>query len=247
MKYIADLHTHTVACGHAYSTLTENMMEAHKKGLKVYGVSEHAPMMPGGAHIYFFHNIKKVVPQYYEDVLILKGAEANILNLEGKLDLEEGSLKRLDYIIASLHVPVLKSGTKEENTDCLIKTMQNPYVTIIAHPDDSRFPLDYERLVLASKEYGVLLEVNNSSLNPLASRVGGRENILEYLKLCKKYQVPIILGTDSHYHPQVGDFSESVKLLEEVGFPEDLVANSDLDFFMECINKKKEVPLEYIR
>lgn len=76
--------------------------------------------------------------------------EANIIDLEGKLDAEEAVLKKMDYVIASLHVPCVKAGTREENTNALIGAMKNPYVKIIGHPDDDRFPLDYEKLVKAA-------------------------------------------------------------------------------------------------
>ncbi len=52
MKPIMDLHTHTMASGHGYSTLKENIDAAKEKGLKVLGLSEHGPAMPGGPHIF---------------------------------------------------------------------------------------------------------------------------------------------------------------------------------------------------
>ena len=50
-------------------------------------------------------------------VRIFTGMEANIVDLEGKLDAKEDVLKKMDYVIASLHVPCIKAGTREENTD----------------------------------------------------------------------------------------------------------------------------------
>ena len=41
MKLLFDLHTHTVASGHAFSTLKENIEEAAAKGLKAMGTSDH--------------------------------------------------------------------------------------------------------------------------------------------------------------------------------------------------------------
>ncbi|MFI3238020.1 MAG: phosphatase [Lachnospiraceae bacterium] len=228
MKFVIDLHTHTMASGHGYSTFTENITQACENGLEVYGLSEHAPGMPGGPHIFFFHNMK-VLPKVLKGMRILRGCEANIMDLDGTLDMEPRSLKKLDYVIASMHVVCVESGTACENTDALIKVMDNPYVTIIGHPDDTRYPLDYERLVLASKEKGVLLEVNNSSLNPHSSRVGGVENVTKMLAFCKRYEVPVILGTDSHYHTQIGDFHDTKLLLDQLDFPMELVVNTSLE------------------
>lgn len=227
MKLIADLHTHTVACGHAYSTFYENIVAAYNRGLSVYGFSEHAPALLKGTERAFFANLK-VLPSEYKGMRILKGCEVNIIDLNGKLDLDEPLLSSLDYVIASLHIDCLQSGTAKENTDCLIRVMEYPFVSIIAHPDNSQFPLEYERLVLAAKEKGILIEVNESSLKPTSSRSGGKENITTYLQLCKKHGVPVILNTDAHYAGLIGDFTCSQTLLDELAFPDNLVANADL-------------------
>ena len=47
MKYLLDAHTHTLASGHAYSTMTEMVEAAAEKKLAVLGITEHAPLMPG--------------------------------------------------------------------------------------------------------------------------------------------------------------------------------------------------------
>ena len=60
MRPLMDLHTHTLASGHAYSTLKENLEEAKKMGLKILGTSEHARMRPGGAPLIYFQNFKGI-------------------------------------------------------------------------------------------------------------------------------------------------------------------------------------------
>ncbi len=228
MKLLADLHTHTIACGHAYSSFKENIESAYAKGLSVYGFSEHAPALLKGTERAFFANLK-VLPSEYNGMRILKGCEANIINLDGTLDLDDPLLNSLDYVIASLHIDCLRPGSAKENTDCLIRVMDYPFVRIIAHPDNSQFPLEYERLVLAAKEKGILLEVNESSLKPTSSRSGGKENIQTYLQLCKLHEVPIIVNTDAHYCGLIGEFTHSQILLEAMDFPEALIANADLE------------------
>ena len=73
---------------------------------------------------------------------MLYGAEANIINRKGNLDLNDDILKGLDYVIASMHYPTIKPGTVEENTEAYINAMKNPYVTVIGHCDDTKFPID---------------------------------------------------------------------------------------------------------
>ncbi|MBC7959070.1 MAG: phosphatase, partial [Vallitaleaceae bacterium] len=165
LTMLVDLHTHTVASGHAYSTLMENITIAAQKGLKLVGVSDHAPTMPGGPYIYYFQNLR-VVPKEIYGVQILKGVEANIIDHEGGIDMSPENLKALDYVIASMHPPCLAPKGKNENTRALLQTMENPYVNIIGHPDDIRFELDYEAVVKGAIRNNVLLEINNGSLNP---------------------------------------------------------------------------------
>lgn len=228
MKYTIDLHTHTTESGHAYSTFLENVAAAYEKGLSVYGLSDHAPAMPGGPHIYYFSNLK-VLPSEYKGMRILKGVEANIMDMEGTLDLPQELLETLDYVIASMHLPCFTSGTAKENTDCLIRVMDNPAVQIIGHPDDKRYPLEYERVVRAAAKAGVLLEVNNSSLSPNSFRAGADENVRTYLSLCKEYGVSVILGTDSHFSGYIGDFGNIEPILKELDFPQELIVNTSED------------------
>ena len=59
---ILDVHTHTLASGHAYNTMWEMAQEAAKKGLQLLGITDHAPQMPGSSHEYYFSNLRAVWP-----------------------------------------------------------------------------------------------------------------------------------------------------------------------------------------
>ena len=225
MKAIIDMHTHTVASGHAYSTIHENIQFAKKHGMKFLGTSDHGSTMTGGPAEYFFHNLK-VVPREMDGVKILRGMEANILDVNGNIDeLDSKALDGLDYLIASLHIVCIEPSTKEDNTMAILNVMDKEKVKIIGHPDDARYELDYEAIVKKAKEKNILLEVNNSSLSPSTSREGARENILKYLELCKEYGVRIIMGTDSHICYDIGVFQYAEAIIEEANFPKELVIN----------------------
>ena len=180
MKICFDMHTHTVASGHAFSTFKENVEEAAAKGLYAMGMSDHAPAMPGSAQEIYFGNFKSIRRELM-GVKIYTGVEANIMDFNGTLDLGECTLKKMDYVIASLHVPCIRPGSPRENTDALIGAMKNPYVKIIGHPDDDRYPLEYDRLIPAALENRVALEVNNSSFNPRSGRQNAAKNVMKWL------------------------------------------------------------------
>lgn len=231
---LLDLHTHTVASGHAYSSLLENIRAAKAKGMKIIGVSDHGPMMPDGAHQFYFHNLK-ILPEIIEGIRVLKGAEVNILDESGEIDIKGKAHTILDYAIASQHIPCFENLDKIGNTNALIGAMKHPVVKIIGHPDDSRYPLDYERLVLAAIEHHVLIEINNSSLWPTATREGAHENYKTLLAYCKQHGAAVIIGSDAHFSEHVGAMEEAVIMLEAMDFPSQLIANFNEPLFWEYI------------
>lgn len=237
MKPLFDLHTHTIASGHAYSTLKENIEAARERGLVALGLSDHAPAMPGTADPFYFGNFK-VIREDIEGVRILKGIEANVLDCEGAIDVDEDLARKLDYVIASLHLPCIEPGTAEENTRALVGAMRNPFVKIIGHPDDDRFPLDLEELVAAAGRERVALEVNNSSLRPGAHRQNARENLLKLLGLCRLHDVSVIMGSDAHIYYDVGELRCSEALLREVDFPAELVLNYRMEGLEYVLNER---------
>lgn len=162
MKIEVDTHCHTIASGHAYSTIVENAKAASEKGLKMIAITDHGPAMPGTFHEAYF-GYMKVIPRKIEGVYVLRGIEANIIDHNGTLDISEKYLKRLDIVLAGFHRPCYMGGSVEQNTYAAIEAMKNPYVDILVHPGNPEFPMDFERVVQAAKEYNVHIEINNSS------------------------------------------------------------------------------------
>ncbi len=237
MKLIADTHSHTLASGHAYSTIREMALAAKERGMRALAITEHAPDMPGSCGLYYFMNLD-VLPREMYGVEMLFGTEANIVNPQGGLDLSGDVLKDLDIVVASMHMPCFGEGhTVDEVMDAYLAVMRLPYVNIIGHPDDGRFPMDYERLVKAAKETRTLLELNNSSLRPQSFRVGARENVLAMLDLCRQYEVPVTTGSDAHVDADAGNFCYVQEILEYCGFPEELVVTTDLERLKPYLNR----------
>ncbi len=213
---VLDVHTHTIVSGHAYSTIREMARAAKKKGLEVLGITEHGPRMPGSCHKMYFQNMRILDRNAY-DVDILFGVELNVLDEAGRVDL----------------APLSKNG----NTWAILHVMENPYVNIIGHLDDSRFPVDYETIVKEAKRCHKLLELNNSSLLPTSFRPNAKENNEKLLKQCKKYEVPIVINSDAHVDTSVGEHEMAKKLLQEVDFPETLIVNRSYDELKKYINR----------
>jgi putative hydrolase len=227
MEFIADLHTHTVLSGHAFSTIRENVQAAGKSGLLMMANTDHGPAMPGASQaVYHFLN-QCILPEEIGGVRILRGAEVNILGDQGRLDVSPEILARLDVVIASLHDVTIEQGDAKTNTDRMIGVIEGGMVDIIGHPGNPYFPLEAERLVQACKRYEVALEVNNTSMMGKI-RPGSRVNMVDILSLCKAEQVMVSVGSDAHWMDQVGRLEAVSTLLDENGFPESLVVGVEV-------------------
>ena len=235
MRDVMDLHTHTIASGHAYNTMNEMIAAAAERGLELYAITEHAPRMNGSCSEMYFQNFR-ALPREKMGLTVLHGVELNILDSQGHVDLTERTLQNMDLAVASIHMPCYVCGSREENTRAYLNVMKNPYVNIIGHPDDARFPIEYEPLVEGAKEHHVLLEVNNASLSPTSFRGNPREAYYEMLEYCKTYQVPVIMNSDAHVDIAVGQHQQAEEVLREVDFPSELVANYSLELVREYLN-----------
>lgn len=240
MKFVIDTHMHTIPSGHAYSTIREMAEMGKEHGMEAIVITEHGPEMPGSCMSFYFENTK-VLPRERYGMQTYFGVELNILNANGDVDLPERILKRMDLTIASIHTPCFqKERTIETVTEAYINAMKNPYIDVIGHPDDGRFPIDYERLVKAAKETGTLLEINNSSMREDNNRVNAVENIKTMLKYCKECQVSVVAGSDAHVDLDVGKLDLVDNILKECEFPEELIVSTSLEKIKPFMNRFKK-------
>lgn len=238
MKLRVDSHTHTLASAHAYSTILENAKAASEQGIELLCITDHAPSLPDSPDQFHFMNYHSLDRELY-GVRMLYGVELNVMDVNGAIDLPEELLKKQDVVIASYHTVCTPAGSRRENTQAYLGAMDNPYVQMIGHPEDGNIPVDFETLVLAAKRANVLLEVNNNSLKNAYYRKNTRENLISMLRLCEKYGVAVSVGTDAHFATAVGGFCEAVTLLEEIRFPEELIANTDPEKFLNLLRRKE--------
>lgn len=234
--FLLDIHTHTCASGHAYGTIREMAWEAKEVGLELFGMSEHAPGIPGTCDPIYFANLD-MAPRRLNGVEIMYGCEINVLN-DGTLSLEQNYIDHLDYAIIGIHRQCYTDAGAAKNTENVISCMKNDKVCFVSHPDDDHTPLDYEKLVAAAKQYHVALELNNSSLGKPEQRLNCVQNYRTMLALCKKYHAPIIISSDAHDPAYVGRFAMAKELLEQMEFDSELILNTSIEKFKSYIGKK---------
>lgn len=237
MKIVADTHTHTIASTHAYGTVKEMVEEAAALGLYAIAITDHGPKMPGSPRTWYFNNLR-AIPSTYLGVRVLKGAEANITDFEGNLDIDKSTLEDLEWIVASLHNPTLDTTnikpTVETCTQLYLNAAENPYINVIGHCGTPEYAFDYERVIPVLAERGKLIEINDSAFK---HKKGSVTNCIKIAQICKKVGAPIIVNTDAHFMTELGRVDGSLKMLEEIDFPEELVVNSSVERFEKYLSQ----------
>lgn len=235
MKLVVDTHTHTLSSGHSYSTLQENAIEAGHNGIEAIAMTDHGPSILGAPTLLHFWNLK-VIPEFMHGVRIIKGAEVNITDYSGGLDLPDELLSKLEFVNASFHDIMITPKTVEEHTQGMINALKNPCVDAVAHPGNPVFQVDIDRVVKTAAEYNKLIEINNSSFRV---RKGCEANCAEFVKKCKKYDVRITCGSDAHICYDIGKFDRILKILKEVEMPEELVICTSLEKTEQYLQERK--------
>lgn len=235
MKVLVDTHTHTNCSSHAFGTVWENITMAKKHGMEMVCMTNHASAMPDSPHLWHFETMHEL-PEEVDGVRLLKGAEANVLDVEGNLDIPVSLQKDMDLMIASMHRHCFEPRTVQEHTQAWLNVIQNPYVTILGHTGHPSYVYDHETVIEAVKKSNKCIEINNHSFY---IRKGSRENCKAIAECCKKIGAKIVVSSDAHTPFQVGVFDTALKILKEVDFPEALIMNLDAKRFQEYLREWK--------
>lgn len=241
MRLWADFHTHTIY-SHGTGTIRQNVEVAVKKGLSVIGISEHGPANIGiGTDPDDFERMREEVENLktiFSGIRILLGCEANIISLDGDLDISDKILAKLDYVMAGLHPMVwtrsLKDGyhlmvenmlqwrmgslrekTLDQNTKALVRAVKNHKIAIVTHPG-LHLPIDTAALAKTAAECGTALEIN----------AGHGYMTAEYATIAKKYGVRFAIGSDAHRPSDVGNFRRGLEIAEKAGLNENDIINA---------------------
>lgn len=192
-----DLHTHTNLTD-GKNTLEEMAEAAQKLGYKYIANTDHSKRVTVAGGLdekQVFENIKRTdkLNENFKDFTILKGIEVDILE-DGSLDLSDKVLKELDIVVAAIHYKFNLS--REEQTERILRAMDNPYLNIIAHPtgrlinEREPYDIDLEKIMQKAKENNCILEINSQpsrlDLNDLNSRKA------------KEMGVKLVISTDAH-------------------------------------------------
>ena len=243
MRVSTDLHTHTYASGHGYSTLIELVGAAARHGLELIAVTEHGPAIPAGAHPWYFFNIR-AVPSVISGVRVLRGCEANIVDSDNGLDLADEVLEVLDFVAVGLHP---ETGCDERdadlNTERVLKAISHPLVDMLTHPGNGLwFPLHLDVVIPAAIEAGVILEINNQSSDPNGCRNGAIRAEREYLRSALDSQAVLALNSDAHFASQVGVYDAAGTYVRSMGYGSERFVNKDAETILSHLISRRPRP-----
>jgi DNA polymerase (family 10) len=233
------IHIHTTYSD-GKMTIGQVAKKASLMGLSYIGISEHSrsAWYAGGlkeedidAHL---DEIDKL-NEKYKDLRIFKGIESDILN-DGKLDYDDHILEKFDFVIIAIHSNF--NMPKKDITKRIIKAMENPHTTILAHPTGrlllarDPYEVDMEEIIDAASENGVDLELNAS---PFRLDLDWR-----YGRYIKDKEVKVFINPDAHTIDTLYDYRFGINIARKGWLEAGDIANTrDADSMARYLKEKK--------
>ncbi len=234
-KIETEVHTHTLVSHHAYSTVGELVTHAKSLGISLLALTDHGPATRDGADAWHFMNLK-VLPRKIGDFYLLKGAETNIVDYNGNVDLPDELLKRLDWVIASIHSSCLDPGTEKDHTNTYIKALENPYIDAIGHSGYPAYAYDIDTVLETAKRLDKAIELNNHTFYMRKKSV---EICFKIARRCAEMGVNVVLSTDAHSIYDLGDTELCWNMAMEAGIREEQIVNLNAERFLSYLCRRK--------
>ena len=188
-----DLHMHS-NWSDGLNTIEEMVKACIAMGYEYMAISDHSQSarVANGLTPERFEEQKKEIQRlrnlYGDKIQILWSAEVDILP-DGSLDLPDDLLKEFDFVTASIH-----SRFNQDNTERILKAMENPYVNLIGHPFGKQYgyregyPLDFDKILQKAKETNTALEINSQ-----------REDLdSQHIRRAVEEGVKLVINSDAH-------------------------------------------------
>lgn len=241
---IADMHTHTIYSKHAFSTLKENLDAAILHSMKYIANTDHSygdtlSVIDQKNEEARISLINRVNPYYGTSVI--SSMEFNLKRIFTESD-KRICNKLIKYRLFGLHswfyyIPnmELKDLSKlfefaVHYCNCNAFAHIEREINQMLHGNNEKEVTPEVRDILKeivefAKEHDVLLEVNESSLKD--DNRGNTERMRCWLEMARDNGNRIVLGSDAHFCEEVGVFTNSIALLNELQYPKNLIINCD--------------------
>jgi DNA polymerase (family 10) len=165
--------------------------------------------------------IDRIRPTLPKGFTLLKGIECDILE-KGGMDLPDDVLAQADWVIASVHYG--QKQTREQITDRILGAIENPHVSVVAHPTGrlinkrDAYQVDLDAVMAAAKKHKTLLELN---ANPVRLDLND-----VYCAAAKQHGIPIVINTDAHAPEEMVVMKYGIVQARRAGLTKSDVANT---------------------
>lgn len=244
IKLFADYHTHTVY-SHGKGTILDNVLEAKKKGLREIAIADHGPgHISYGVKSRNFKDMREEIDRINEmdpKIKVLLAVEANLMSMDGDIDVDDEDIKYLDKLLMGYHTAVIPASfrdakglyldnigakifssmydkAREQNTRAIINAIRKQHIDIITHPG-LNISIDTAELAREAAKVGTALEINASH---------GHLTV-EYVKVAMREGVNFVINSDAHSPSFVGNFKNGIKTAEEAGLPAGRIMNAEIN------------------
>jgi len=233
------LHCHTLYSD-GTNTVEDLALACHAAGYSYIGITDHsqAAAYAGGLKA---DDLARQADEIDEanarltGIRVLKGIEADIL-VDGRIDYDEAVLRRLDFVIASIHSRFNLNA--QEMTDRLKAAMDNPYLTIIGHPTG--------RLLLSREPYGVDLDqvFEKAATTGVAMEINADPHRLDLdwrvLRGAHDAGVTISIGADAHNVAGISNVDYGVGMARKGWLgPDDVLNTRPVDQFLAFAGRRR--------
>ncbi|ADL11865.1 PHP domain-containing protein [Acetohalobium arabaticum] len=245
MYLTADYHTHT-NYGHGAGRIKDNIRQAIQFDLDELAITEHGPASHsltrlGVKDSLQLLEIKEEIAEYnryFDGLNLLAGVEANVINLEGRLDVPEVILNELDIVLAGLHLWIKpdswqagrriifdntigyrlglipRGKVRQNNTQALVNAVKRYDIDIITHPG-YQLDINTYRLATVCRREDTCLEINNSHQQLSA----------DFIDTAASTGVEFAVNSDAHTAGGVGRVDSALELINEAELDLDQVIN----------------------
>lgn len=241
MEIYGDYHTHTVY-SHGKGSIRENVEAAINKGLREIAITDH-----GSGHMLYGvkrENFKKMREEidllneeYYKDIKVFLGVEANIVSINGDIDVDYKLNNMIDLLLVGFHYgakpKTLKDAynmyvlskfnfgskkkiekSRELNTRAMVNAINNYKIDFITHPG-AKLDIDVIEVARVAERRGTALEINAHH---------GHLSVSE-LREIRNENVKFVINSDAHRPEDVGNVQKAIDRAVEVGLDKKQIIN----------------------
>lgn len=243
LKLVADYHTHSnLSDGKA--ELEANVEAAVERGLKRLAATEHGPRhmlsgMKAEALIDLRKRIDRINQHYQGKIEVLLGLEANLIGLDGELDVPPQAQGRLDILLMGFHRSApgkhwrdkrafqfqrksrresIQQMVKRVSTQAILRSLERYPIGILVHPCH-HLTVDLLALGPACVQSQTAIEISD--------RKGHLKFDVETARQLKTMGVSFVLDTDGHAPQEIGNWHQALAFAEQAGLTAQDVINAE--------------------